>query len=374
MRYIIMSKICCFFNYNPFYRYPIYKAMSEAYDCDFYFGDNAFTPLKQFDACELKGFKSMLHAMQTKFKEYVWHVGCLKLISTRYSHYIITGENLIIADWLIMLWARMTGKKVLMWTHGIHEHYPKWTTRVVLKLFYTQPDILLMYANYNWKYMKEMGCRDKQKRVIHNSLDSNLQTRLFNEQKKSDIYEKHFGNRLPTVIYIGRLQTRKKIDQLLKAISILKKNGNEHNLVLVGENVDSDILQKIYEEEGIEKNVWMYGPSYKEETNAELLYNADVCVCPAAVGLTAIHSMSYGTPVISNDNIETQMPEFESIIEGKTGSLFKEDDIEDLARHIERWTKKSDEERNVIRKDCRNIIDKEWSVAYQMEVIKEAIS
>lgn len=59
-----------------------------------------------------------------------------------------------------------------------------------------------------------------------------------------------------------------------------------------------------------------------------------MCVCPAAVGLTAIHALSYGCPVISNDNVETQMPEFESIVEGETGSLFKENDIEDLVEKL----------------------------------------
>ena len=53
---------------------------------------------------------------------------------------------------------------------------------------------------------------------------------------------------------------------------------------------------------------------YNEEANAELLYNASVCVCPAEVGLTAIHSLLFGTPVVSNDNFDEQMPEFESII------------------------------------------------------------
>ena len=53
-------KICCVFNYNPLYRLPIYSAMDKEFDCDFYFGDTVFQPMKAFDAEELKGFKGYL--------------------------------------------------------------------------------------------------------------------------------------------------------------------------------------------------------------------------------------------------------------------------------------------------------------------------
>ena len=42
-------------------------------------------------------------------------------------------------------------------------------------------------------------------------------------------------------------------------------------------------------------------------------------VSPGNVGLTAIHSLSYGTPVLTHNNFNNQMPEVESIQPGFNG-------------------------------------------------------
>ena len=41
---------------------------------------------------------------------------------------------------------------------------------------------------------------------------------------------------------------------------------------------------------------------------------SDLTVSPGNIGLTAIHSLSYGTPVCSHSNFNNQMPESEAII------------------------------------------------------------
>jgi glycosyltransferase involved in cell wall biosynthesis len=43
-----------------------------------------------------------------------------------------------------------------------------------------------------------------------------------------------------------------------------------------------------------------YGESYNERELAPLIALADVCVSPGNVGLTAIHALTYGTPVINS--------------------------------------------------------------------------
>ena len=44
----------------------------------------------------------------------------------------------------------------------------------------------------------------------------------------------------------------------------------------------------------------------------------DITVSPDKVGLTAIHSMAYGRPVITHDNMDRQGPEVEAVIPGRT--------------------------------------------------------
>ena len=53
------------------------------------------------------------------------------------------------------------------------------------------------------------------------------------------------------------------------------------------------------------------------------------------VGLTAIHSLSFGTPVLTHNNFDNQMPEVQAINEGENGGFFIENDLEDLIKKIE---------------------------------------
>ena len=79
------------------------------------------------------------------------------------------------------------------------------------------------------------------------------------------------------------------------------------------------------EELGISDQTWLYGACYDDLTLAELFYNSHVCVSPGNVGLTAIHALSFGCPVISHGNFPYQMPEFESIIPSITGDFLQQD-------------------------------------------------
>ena len=361
-------KICCVFNYNPLYRLPIYSAMDKEFDCDFFFGDTVFQPLKAFDPNQLKGFKGYIKAK--KIRSYYWHSGISKIFNSKYTHYIVSGGGSMLVTWLIVFYAKITGAKVFLWSHGIKHDNPTFREKLRAKLYYNRAAGLLMYNSYFCKNMIKIGCKKEKLHVIHNSLDTALQTSIYSGLSHSNIYKEYFKNENPTILYIGRIQRVKKTEQILEAMHILKSQGIDLNLVVIGSNVDDDIFESKMKEFALEENVWMYGPCFDEEKNAELIYNARVCVSPGNVGLTCIHVLSYGTPVVTSNNFSMQMPEFEAIVDGKTGSFFKENDIEDLTKHIQYWVSLSNEQRQECRSIARKTIEEEWSVDYQINLLK----
>ena len=62
---------------------------------------------------------------------------------------------------------------------------------------------------------------------------------------------------------------------------------------------------------------------------------ADLSVIPSGAGLSVIHSMVFGTPVLLHDRLEYHGPEWEAVEEGKTGFFYKYDDVNDLAEKME---------------------------------------
>ena len=104
-----------------------------------------------------------------------------------------------------------------------------------------------------------------------------------------------------------------------------------------------------------------------------MFYNATACVSPGNVGLTAVHSLSFGCPVITHDYLPLQGPEFESIRPGVTGDFFRQNDVDDLKRVIEKWLCRSDEEREAVAKAAFNEIDRMWNVDYQLSVFRRVL-
>src|SRR5690606_35683945 len=94
---------------------------------------------------------------------------------------------------------------------------------------------------------------------------------------------------------------------------------------------------------------------------------------PGNVGLTAMHALTYGTPVVSHSNASRQGPEFESIKDGVSGFLFKEDDVDSLVDAILKC-KKAIVNGKITREGCRRIIQDYYSFTYQEKVFKKLLS
>ena len=364
-------KLCCIFNYNPNYRFPIYEAMDNNFDCDFYFGKDENCGIKTFDPHCLRNFKGYIIPKHL-LGPFSTYKGIEGVFCKEYTHYIITGEPFFLSNWCILLYALIHRKKVFFWTHGSYGRISKPWTRLITKLFYKHSH-LLVYGEHAGQYMEELGCKKENIHYIHNSLDTKVQTELYSTHLESDIYKKHFGNNNPVAIYIGRIQKRKRLDQLIEAAYLLNKRGKSINVVIVGPKTEDTFISEKVKELGFDDNVWFYGPSYDEKINAELLFNADVCVSPGNVGLTSIHSLSYGTPVVTNDNFDAQMPEYEAIQPGLTGSFFCENDVNSLAHAIEDWIHCTPYKKEMTREFARKKIVNEWSVEYQIDLLKKVL-
>ena len=119
-------------------------------------------------------------------------------------------------------------------------------------------------------------------------------------------------------------------------------------------------------------NGWLhfYGATYDEIELANLIYHSDLCVSPGNIGLTAIHSLTYGTPVASHSNFINQMPEVEIIEEGVNGFFFQENSIENISKKILEFLNNSKINKSII----RDRIVKHYNVNYQISIFKSLLS
>lgn len=349
------------------YRAPIFKLLDSAMDIDWYYGypiDN----VKEMDPAALK---SVTRLPRKKFGPFSWQKGVVKLIRSKdYNQYIFLGDLFSLSTWAFVLLRPILApkKKVYFWSHGWYGR-ESWLKKNLKKCFFGLADGTFLYGNYAKQTALQQGYKGSNLWVVHNSLDYDKQLAIRQTIKPSSIYTVHFGNDAPVIVFIGRLTFAKRIDMLLEAISSLSHKST-YNVVLIGGGEAQESLVTKVKELNLEKQVWFYGPCYDEKENAELIYNASLCVSPGNVGLTAIHTMTFGTPMITHDSFPYQGPEFEAIVEGKTGSFFKQGDVENLACTIERWLKEHTD-REAVREACFAEIDAGWNPKYQMDIFEK---
>lgn len=366
-----MKKLCCIFNYPPLYRKSIYLKIDESFNTTFYFGDEVIDgQVSGIKKLNYSLFKNTPVTIKNKllFGKYLWRTGILHLPFKRFSSFIITGD-MPLSYFPFLFLCKLLGKKVYAWGHGFKTLNGRF--RHITIMYLNMLDGFFVYGEKGKQRMIELGFSESKFHVIYNSLSDGVNIDA-NSSLKNSIYMEYFHNDNSVIIFVGRLTKSKRLDWLLKAVSELRDEGQIYNLVLVGDGEAKDELKRISVELSIVSSVWFYGECYAEEYLKYLIYNADLCVSPGNVGLTAIHCMEYGVPVITHNKFELQGPEYETIKDGCTGLLYQYGSFDDLKEKIKVWFI-GNYKREAIRQNCYDVINEKFNSDYQIEVIKKVV-
>lgn len=367
-----MNKCCIIYNYAQQYRAPIFSLMDRTFDCDWYFGRNN-TDIKGMDVSVLKSATLVENKIVIRSPFYR-QVGVSKLaLSNRYDSIIMLGDLFNLSVWNILIKNKLFHhKKIYLWSHGWYgDETP--IKRCLKKIFFGLSDKVFLYGNYARQVAINQGFNSDKLVVIHNSLDYDHQVELRNSLSSTDLYKNHFGNDAPVLLFIGRLTSVKRLDLLVQAVNELRNKGKRYNVALIGDGEARLSLEQMVRDLNLTNQFWFYGRCYDDAKNSELIYNADLCVAPGNVGLTAMHTMVFGCPVLTHNNYPEQMPEFEAIQPGKTGAFFEYDNVNSLADEIERWFDNHKTDREEIRRNCFVEIESSWTPKFQIQVLKENI-
>lgn len=364
-------KLCLISNYASHYREEIYRLMDSQLECDFVLGDTLNNGIKSFDVSDFRNNVTILKNIQNG-EVTLWQRGVLKNLFKNYDIYIVADDIRCYSTWIFLILAKIFRKKVYFWAHGWYGR-ESFLKRFIKKIFYRFNDGIYLYGNYSKMIMVENGFSPDKLWVIHNSLSYSKQIEIRRSLKESNIYRNHFLNDDPTLIFIGRLTNSKKLDMIISAMKILQEKSRYCNLILVGDGEERPELMHVTEINGLSDRVWFFGACYDERVNAELIYNADLCVSPGNIGLTAVHVLTYGTPAITHDNFMYQGPEFEAIKPRVTGNFYNYGSLASLSDAIQEWLDFSVDNRSKIRQACYGEVDMYWTPEFQLNMIKEHI-
>jgi glycosyltransferase involved in cell wall biosynthesis len=380
-----MKKSCGFFtNIAPLYSRPLWYELSASKEVDYFFYSSryGFSGIKTIDVNESKyvngnGKLNWQFLKNILIKNILfWQIGIIsECFKTNFDAYILYGEMHNLSNWITALICKIRKKPVLFWGHGLYGN-ERFTKKNIRLLFYKIADYHLVYGSRSKNLMIESGFKPDKIYTVYNSLDYSVHKKLYEERNKYDLEKLKtklfsYKSEFPVIIFIGRLTKEKKISYLLEAIWLSKKRGNNYHCLIVGGGSELNSLRELSFSFEISDSVCFYGPSYDENINAKLIMLSDCCVSPGNVGLTAIHSLSLGTPVITHSNWFNQGPEVEAVIQDETGLFFEENNVYSLSEVIDDLV--LNRKKLLMEPNCIKQVEEFWNPEKQAAVFDAAV-
>lgn len=146
-----------------------------------------------------------------------------------------------------------------------------------------------------------------------------------------------FENQLdagPVILFVSRLYEANRTDLLVQAAAPLSRRFPGLKVIVIGDGPDSGRLRKMADDLGVTDSVRFVGALYGEENVAPWFLSADVFCYPANIGLSLIHALSYGLPVVTSDLVSAHNPEIEAFRDGVNGLFYKHNDVESLVESL----------------------------------------
>lgn len=367
-------RVAIVYHFFAHYRSAVMQALLDSRDMYFFLIGDTHDP----DKCIKEWTPSPDRLCETRctrlFGGLLWQHGLFEALRTRsFDVVIFLGDARFVSTWLSALAMRISGKRVLFWTHG-------WTRkdtgvkRLIRNAFYRLADGLLLYGSRARSIGLSEGFDPSRLYVIFNSLNYHQQRHIREVLTKSDLIETRRtytgGKDIPVLAFTGRVTRECRLDLLLDAMRILKSRGVSTHLILVGQGLELPSLKKTAEDNHL--SVSFIGASYDEHVIGRIIASANIMISPGKIGLAAMHALAYGTPVISHDNPDEQMPEFEAITPGVTGDFFRQGDPYDLANVIEKWISRG-WPNEAVRSNCIEIIERYYNPMFQAQRIEGAV-
>ena len=180
-------------------------------------------------------------------------------------------------------------------------------------------DAIILYSREQKKYIS--SSHHNKVFIANNSLNLTIYDNL--KINRKDILNKYKIHTGKNIIFIGRIQKRKRVDDLIAAFKLIKESNN--GLILSGPDVDH--ITTNLKDSQIFKLPAMYGKSA-----IELLHSADIYCLPGHVGLGIVDAFYCSLPIVTED--VPHAPEIMYFHEGINGFMVPKGDIAALANKL----------------------------------------
>lgn len=272
--------------------------------------------------------------------------------------------------------ARKRGVGTVVWGHGFSKRES--AKRLAFRdSVATKADAAVFYNNAAAEAFRQRNpdylARGGGVFVAINSLDQTEIQRartdwLGRETELAAFKSKHGLDAGPVAIFVSRLLEENRVEMLLEATE--KIDGL--TAVVIGKGPDKARLESIADRLGISRRVRFPGAIYGEDAIAPWYLSSQVFVYPVNIGLSAMHALGYGVPIVTSDNIAGHNPEIEAVEDGVNAILYKDGDVSAMAEAIRALTGNPDKQLT-FSEAARRTVTERFNVPKMVDGLEAAI-
>lgn len=239
-----------------------------------------------------------------------------------------------------LLKAKRAGVATMLFGHGTSKNDGTWKAWPRQQLA-SLADVLVTYSIGARQAYLDRGWPADRVFAAPNALDLDLiertRARIVADRPGLDSFRVSHGlGNGPVVLFVSRLDPPRRIDLLLTAIASLRKSMPTIRLAIVGDGPARASLEQLATTLSLRDAIVFAGAVYEEAELANWFCSADCFAFPSFMGLSALHALGYGLPIVAGDDRWSHGPEVEAVVHGQTGLLFHHNDPAALAEAIRR--------------------------------------
>lgn len=308
--------------------------------------------------------KRLRNIFPVKSDKVVIQRGLLSLLRTGNFDVVVAEFNLrIVTNVLACFWAKLLGRKFIWWGHGLSPFSGKTSIRLRL-LLARAADAMIFYSEQQARLFADLGVESAKLFVAHNAVDEKSIAEL---TERKSLAQRH------RILYIGRLTTRKNVDVLVRAFAqarpLLPTNTM---LTIIGSGAELQSLESLVSDLKINAQVEFIPEIYQETELSPFFNSAWASVSPGSIGLSAIHSLAYGVPMIVAQGVP-HGPEAAALKENRTTLFFPAGDVKSLAETI--IVLRQDAERHAsMCREAMATVERDFSLNSMVGVFEQAIA
>jgi glycosyltransferase involved in cell wall biosynthesis len=278
------------------------------------------------------------------------------------SHLLVIVSGFSLASTRIWLRSFFRRTPYLIWSGAIHgkSHVESKLQRWQRRLLVSQARGFIAYGSRAKEYLISLGAEPARISIAINTVDCDYFRREVGRLRA----ESAVSDGLKRILYVGNLETGKRVDHLLKVAQLLGQSRQDFLVEIVGSGSQEEYLKQLAVELGVDQRVRFFGFLQRPEVACRL---AQACcfVFPSVYdvwGLVLVEAMAAGVPCVSSVHAGATS---DLVRDGETGFAVDFSDSRRVADLLERLLDRPEE-------TCRMRLSASRFVADEVSLAKSA--